>query len=361
MKQLRNVAIDTVRAWLEQCGASFIEPEATEEGRAAGYELDFMMLQPFPLAIEVVPSSGSQTARMKARRFLAQRISLADRFGRFLPVVVISDKPEELHAWSYFADAVFAVSDLPELDSLRARMEMNRGFQQILERGDPGTVRFSTDEEVENRWRDSVTLADLVSEGHRFPGGSLAEALHRALIRHREVEGYRDIGREMQDPRPHAWMIHRTNWTPVFEGEFDSFVENRCGGKVVKRRLRNDDRSIMTCSVWESPGRTQAVVRRQSVAPQLLHHKVRELVGEGWMIRASADFHPDRQILLLGIGGGDDPRISKLTGAAQQSSGWIPPLHQLNILEGAGWTVCPWDFANEEPYFIKRLKEVTND
>ena len=70
----------------------------------------------------------------------------------------------------------------------------------------------------------------------------------------------------------------------------------------------------------------------------------------------------ETQLLLLGSAGEEPREVKTISGVEKDRKQSRPiGIQQVNLLEGAGWEVCPWDFANSEPRFIKLLKEVGHD
>jgi hypothetical protein len=95
-----------VRTWLE----SQIPPVKFVDYRSAfqitrdtdSLSFDFLILSPFPMAIELKERLQPQAVRIQAKRLLAQRIVLSDRFGPHIPFVVVlasGAKNSNYHLW----------------------------------------------------------------------------------------------------------------------------------------------------------------------------------------------------------------------------------------------------------------------
>ncbi len=89
---------ETVRRWLESEGADYlVDVDLSPYKRTPYRQVDFVVLDPVPFAIEVRDpvqrEHEADLSRRMARRWLRGRITLAERYGRFLPLIVVS--PEE--------------------------------------------------------------------------------------------------------------------------------------------------------------------------------------------------------------------------------------------------------------------------
>ena len=305
--------------------------------------------------------SSFQAIRMRSKRFLAQRLSLAERFGRFLPVIVVMPEGSECGSRFRYADLVVEVGALPSLAELRQNLLLDPSVQRIMESGDPGEVKFSDFESIEYEWKGAVDLMQLSDERSAFPEECLAKELQEVLVPIRREVDAAHPSSDGDSNHGWSWFLRSRKWSEEFTRVLHNHVEQECGGKVITKRTRVEEIGGLTQrSIWEAPNGDRIVLRRQSVGESALSHKTRELVAEAWMTRAFAENSIDGQVLLLGAGS-EKARLSDsasdLTRGASRSP---PPIQHVNALEGAGWTVCSWDFASEEPGFIKYLKEVGN-
>lgn len=83
----------------------------------------------------------SRTLFADRRRFLEQRIVLAERFGPHIPFVVILGPEHEVNELP-FTDLTLTITDLPSFSELKSRIRLNPQVQKILKDGDPGKVNF---------------------------------------------------------------------------------------------------------------------------------------------------------------------------------------------------------------------------
>ena len=362
-QQQRRRMEQQIREWLDRQSDTVRYVSWSDKAAGESLGTDFLVLQPFPLAIEVVTVSSPQAMRMRAKRFLAQRLSLAERFGRFLPVILAVPEGLEAGRGFRFADLVIEAGVLPSLEDIRQRLSLDPSVQRIIETGDPGEVKFSESERVDDDWGGAIDLVKLSDEHADFPASSLAEALKEVLVPiRREVDAAHPPSEE--DPNHGwSWFLRSRKWSEEFTRVLHAHVEQECGGKVITKRTRVEELGgLIQRSIWEAPNGARVVLRRLSVGGTSLPHKVPELVAEAWMTRSFAEDPINGQVLLLG--GGSERMCSKksIRGAIDRISVAPPPgIHYVNVLEGGGWNVQPWDFSRAEPSFIKHLKEVGND
>jgi hypothetical protein len=351
-----------VRDWLQQQSPPlhFVEAEK-------GDDPDFRILRPVPMAVlaMAVPSLGG--ARMKAKRLLAHRIELAERFGAHMPVVVVISgdaNPE----WIRFADKVLIVNDLPAYADMAAKVQLNPEVQRILSDGDPGDVTFSTEADIQEQWKDSLWLSDLGDNQRLYPEGSLAWRLSEAMrpfknaahepdhkqwgVSSPKHAGLRSGIEKFEDGRPDVPWYLSPRCSEAIDREIFKFIEQRCGGHVDSKR--SHERLLegqVIRNVWNSKKGIRVVIRRQSVSVGTSSQKAKELLAEAWMTRALLKPRVDRQVLLFTM-------AQELSSPAMASKAKLPRLFELNKLEAAGWLVAPWDFAQDEPHFIQFLKGV---
>jgi hypothetical protein len=77
------------------------------EPRGKDFPVDFLLTNPAPVAIEVTSSLPTVTLAKQGKRMLARRISLAERFGPAIPLIVIMP-PESVGISVPFADLTVA-------------------------------------------------------------------------------------------------------------------------------------------------------------------------------------------------------------------------------------------------------------
>jgi len=373
-----------VREWLES------QPEAiryrsvpekdsvTEEAGGESFDADFLVLHPFPLAIVTMVGRNPRHLQMEAKRFLNQRISLAERYGRFLPVIVIV--PEGIASDQVpYADGAFSVSELPSIGEIKARLKLDDDVQRILSDGDPGEVRFSEVETVHDLWSRSLSLFELADAEAVFPEGSLAQRLNQVLPPLREeIEanvrpgvdqneaGHQSIQPEVLSRRfgrTLPWYARSRRFMDEFDRVLHDFITELCGGTIETNRIRSPGlRGWISAHVWKSPSGLEVVLRRLMGSHAGMQHKTQQLVAEAWITRVFIKGRVETQLLLLGSAGEEPREVKTILGVKKNREQSRPiEIQQVNLLEGAGWDVCPWDFGNSEPRFIKRLKEVAHD
>jgi hypothetical protein len=337
---------------------------------------DFMVLSPFPMVIiTMILFPGAGAMRLKSKRFLAQRISLAERFGNFMPVIVIVPNEENIQ-FIQFADMVFSADKLPDFKSLGKAIKLNPVVQTILRNGEPMTASFSSESNVEVAWDKALSLEDLSSNQSAFPRNTLARRLQEILAPLKEVilakalpnaneqrfHNLRTFPRQITrrgDSASLSWT-HSKHLVDEFHRALFQYIAEKCGGKVELRRYRDPLLGwLIERYIWKSETGVEVVIRRLAMSEVVESIKTRELVAEAWMTRAFGEPPVRAQVLLVGTTGTRDAVNQTISGIRQVERKPVRlGIQHVNALEAAGWLVAPWDFAEDEPKFIKFLKEV---
>jgi hypothetical protein len=382
--ELRGRELDgQVRNWLgsQNPPVKFVD-DFTDRAvsKSDSLSADFMVLTPFPMAIITMTFSGASAMRMKSKRFLAQRISLAERFGNFMPVIVIVPNEADIQVIR-FADMVLSVGKLPDFQSLGKAIKLNADVQTILRDGEPPPVSFSSEGDVDSAWNKALSLENLSSEKSTFPRNSLAGRLQEILVPLKESTLAKSLSNEnesisgsplssiRQPIRGHKdlisspWWMRSRDWSDEFDRVLFEYIAEKCGGKVESKRHRDPLlQSHILRHVWKSRMGRDCVMRRQMMSGVSEAHKTRELVAEAWMSRAFLKPRVCAQVLLAGTIGLEPGKIKTIAGnRTLETKPDRLGIKYINALEAAGWVVAPWDFAEEEPRFITFLKEVGND
>jgi hypothetical protein len=182
-----------VERWLRSEKAVFEHDVLASELTRA--RLDVLILEPFPLVLELKvlrsqPTFGIGPLLSIAKEFLAKRISVAQKYGKYMPFVAIvmalpsitsnqrgtsADSPRtQAYIADFFTrrvpafDAVFTPEKLPKLSSLR-KLTLNPLSVQVLERGAPESVELTSEEKIAKRWKNSISVGDLVQGGDTRP------------------------------------------------------------------------------------------------------------------------------------------------------------------------------------------------
>lgn len=93
--------------------------------------------------------------------------------------------------------------------------------------------------------------------------------------------------------------------------------------------------------IWRSPyGRVVAIQVLFAFDFQNKNIRARQLIADAWMIRALSENKVDDLVMLL-----------------EKSEDNKSSTYFINVLESAGWTVLPWDFAKTQPLFMEFVLE----
>jgi hypothetical protein len=351
-----------VREWLQSQPGTV---EFIEEYSHGASRLDFLVLKPFPLAIELMVLTSRNAAILKAKRFLSDRIAMAERFGTSLPYIVIVSEDSVVDTIPY-ADGFFFVNELGPIEKLRANVNPNKEVLRILTEGDPGEVEFSSLERLESDWSDIVSLEDISSPKRGFSTGSLAHRLQEVCVPMREkyeqgidASGSNNLLSQSRSTRQPSnrrigslpWFAH-PDFSRAWEHVLYAFIKEKCGGVVASVRVQSaESGGLIKRGVWTSPEGKTVLLRRLFWGPMTFGCKTRELIADAWVARATSKTRIKHQLLLVGT-----PETH--AGANEIKYSFIK---EFNQLEAAGWSIMPWDFNKAEPAFIKYLKMASND
>ena len=157
-------------------------------------------------------------------------------------------------------------------------------------------------------------------------------------------------------PLPPWFLSPRVSDT--FENTIATFIEKSCGGEIQYKRFKDPlFPGMISRHIWHGAGGRVAALRRLSSNPAFMAHKSKELISEAWMTRTILKQPELDQVLLLGSSGlsshlANNPALRIGSDFREKP----PRLRDINQLEAAGWKVFPWDFAEDQPAFIRFLK-----
>jgi predicted nucleotidyltransferase len=355
----------TVYEWLknQQPSLSFVQCRRVTTKEQESLEVDFLVLSPMPMAIEVYIPGNHSAMMLKEKRFLYKRIALAERFGNAFPLIVVVPSHEYPRPIPY-VDLVISAEHLPAFDQIKAQIRRSDELKRILLGGAPIDIHLTTNESFEENWSRIITLTELASSDAQFQEQTLAAKLHaylqpvkerieRTPIPVREGASLRSPNRPM--PRP-KWFqrINRSESLQVDRIIFD-FIEEKCGGRIEKKRYR-DSFTPLEWNIWHSPSGKQVLIHRRMASVISLRHKLKEIVADAWLARAFSKNKFSAQVLLVGE---HEPLDENLVAMPNEFGPM--KIQYLNDLEASGWRVAPFDFDKAEPLLIKILKEVQND
>lgn len=364
MRQIGRDLENKVASWLREQGATFTsDRERTEKNVPSS---DFIVLTPYPMAIDVWLASSPHQFRMKFKRYLACRIAMASRFGKYFPCVVVVPGAVP-NTEVMYTDAVISAEHLPSLEQLKSLISINKDVLHILNTGSPGEVSsFLSQKDVANLWENSLSLSDLADETITFPEGSLATDLQRMLVACKKEllnESPSNVHRRYPNVAIQGEWLLSGKVSDTIECTINNYILRNCGGSIEPRRYRGTHSiGVLPHNVWVSPFGREVVLRRVSLGKAMLLHRQYELISEAWLTRAFTSKPLFAQILLAGELGVSPHQLVTLTGSQIIHKGHqAPPLRVVSSLEAAGWIVAPWDFSLREPHFIKLLTGIDHD
>jgi hypothetical protein len=354
----------TVYEWLknQQPSLSFVQSRRVTTKGQESLEVDFLVLSPIPMAIEVYIPGNHSAMMLKEKRLLYKRIALAERFGNAFPLIVVVPTPEYPRPIPY-ADLVLSAEHLPAFDQIKSRIRRSEELNQILQEGAPSDIHLSTNENFEENWSRTIALTEIASSEAQYQEGTLAAKLHAYLqpikeriestpIPMREGASNR-IGSRQSEPK---WFL-RMKRAESFEIDriLFEYIEKTCGGHIERTRQRNSF-TPLECNIWTTASGKKVLIHRKMAGALSLRHKLQEMVAEAWLSRAFAKCKFSSQVLVLG----ESAQLENYHDSMLEDRSLMKIQH-LNDLEAAGWRVAPFDFQKTEPLLIKILKEFQND
>ncbi len=342
-------AKERIRRWLQSEGADYLTDLSLSPYRRAPYrnDVDFVVLDPVPFAIDVRvfgdPKYITELRRHEAKRWLAQRIALAERFGSFLPLFAASPTSEAVSDLSLpYVDAVLAIDALPSLHDVPNLVSLDPTTQEILKKGEPAKIEFMEEEEAIALWAKSLSAEEIV-QAEGFPHDTIAERLRRS-----PPEEYADrrLDRALD-------AVIEDTIVGSFGGEFTEVWLPIPG--TDDPRITQDawaPRATLRLPAWQAPSDRRIVIRRYHVGENEAFLKAQELFAEARILLASGAVSEGSLLLLLST----DTVIRTSKKHSAKTTQLIDP-YLVNVLEEGGWKVFPWDFAEREPAFIKYLRE----
>jgi hypothetical protein len=313
-------------------------------------KFDFLIVKPFPIAIELKKLPDMKTVERRARHILADRINFADNF-QYVPLIfIVPELPKGLltRKIPLFVDAIFSVNDLPSLSQLR-KQRLDAKTQEIIKRGDPGDVVFTEPQQFATKWADALSLEEIF-DGGDFPENSLAAKMHTAAL---EALQYERAHKSSSSSPPSELdsIIQSSHFHKRFDEMLHTELTNLVGGRLGYKRIYwvpEDKSKFWNIRVWKDENHRVLVLRWQMVDGKLNIPSLRELTAESWMLRAFGNV-PKRNFVLLV---GSKTTWKSKTGEIMD----ICDLEHVNYPESAGWQVLPWDFAEEVPQFVSYLR-----
>lgn len=344
-REIRKEIKVRVREWLRNSGVTFLEDK---EAISMGSEpVDFLVINPFPIVIQVKWFSRVMW-QFKAKDILAQRINLANQYGRHMPVIAITSQEDQEIASEnslQFFDAVIDAKKLPDFHEFRSSIKLNKLLQGILENGEPKNFHITDSQEVETMWEDSLNLSDLSKE-EPFSVKTLGEQFRLLSREYLFKYKQQDLAYKPNIKDDDAKTLRLSG---SFKNDFKEVLKNeivKFGGKFEKPKISEQwlhEYKLPSPQplIWQSPyGRNIAIQVLFSFDFQYKNNRARQLIADAWMIRALLENKVDDLVILL-ENSGDNKSTT----------------YFINVLESSGWTVLPWDFDKKRPLFMEFILE----
>ena len=330
-----------VATWLQQIGATFVSEALIGKKLRA----DFLLVQPFPMVIEILAGTAPSALRLRTTRLLNLRLRVEQELGGHVPFVVLRDA--RLDMTLPFADATFSVTDLPNLESL-SNVRSNPEFLAFFSEASATSVRLTEVSEFKPLWKNALTLEQLWMEdpygrtiaGHRsFRSDSLAWQISKQA----QAIAATEVPAATQ--RPDLALVSRARMRCI-RSVVENTLRSAIGGKQTTIRveppfLRGQK---FTFDAWDTPSKGKVVVALQVWSDIALTHKIPEWCADARLLLASGQIRRDGLVLV------PIPRQGVPVG--------LRFLAAINELESSGWRVFPSDFDEEIPSFVQYLKEL---
>ena len=347
-----------ITTWLNSLGAIYVTN--AESSVPGSPNIDFLVLKPYPFAIESIVQSRGRVHALFARRLLMQRISIAQQYGRLMPVVgILSARPADIEEkrsteiLDQIFDVMLNIDDLPGIKTLEEIFQLNQVMQIILEKGEPKNTRITDADEISDLWKEAVSITDLL-QNSPFREDSIAESMRvharQALERRQQIKSNMFMGNTRYGDVSDTHLLLTSSFLQTgFQEVIKEEVLRKLGGRFETPELNQEFRHFKlgrslsrNAFIWVSPSQDKIALKRY-VFGNLRHftHKIREINADAWLIRSVLSQRIERLVILLG------------TVDAQ-----APNPYQVNLLEFSGWKVAPWDFLKEEPTFVRYFSDL---
>jgi len=348
-----------VSKWLRDSEVIFLEDK---EAISLGSEpVDFLVVKPFPMVIQIKGFSPFMR-QFQAKDILAQRINLANQYGRYMPVIAITSREDKQIAVEdrfRFFDAVIDSEELPNFYELRNSIKLNELVQGILEKGEPKDFHITDSQEIEAMWDSSLNLSDFFKDDSSNIG-SLVRQLRLLSSEYEakyEQQNIDDLPSEYEAKYKQQNINHLTDEAKAlrlrlsrsFKNDFKEILKKEItkfdGGfeepKISEQWLREYKLPSPQPLIWRSIyGRCIAFQIIFSFDSQYKNNRSRQLISDAWMIRSLLENKVDDLVILL-----------------EKSEENKSLTYFINVLESAGWTVLPWDFTKKLPLFMEFILE----
>ncbi len=339
-----------VREWLIGSGVKFIEDK--KPIALGSSPVDFLIIEPFLMVIEVKWFSQFFW-QFKQKDILAQRINLASHYGRYMPVVAVTSQEGEpigevpqldVERNFLFFDNVIDGENLPNFHQFRGSIKLNKLVQDILKRGESIDFHITDSQEIETIWENSLNLSSFLRD-EPFPSGNIAEQLRKLSQDCLSIERERKLG---HNPDIKIDDVQTLRLSPKFKQGFKEVIKNeiRKFGRELEEYKISEHWSqhklpLPKPIIWRSPyGRVVAIQVLFAFDFQYKNNRARQLIADAWMIRALSENKVDDLVMLL-----------------EKNEDNKSATYFINVLESAGWTVLPWDFAKKRPLFMEFILE----
>ena len=339
-----------VREWLIGSGVKFIEDK--KPIALGSSPVDFLIIEPFLMVIEVKWFSQFFW-QFKQKDILAQRINLASQYGRYMPVVAVTSQEGEpigevpqldVERNFLFFDNVIDGENLPNFHQFRESIKLNKLVQDILKRGESIDFHITDSQEIETIWENSLNLSSFLRD-EPFPSGNIAEQLRKLSQDCLSIERERKLG---HNPDIKIDDVQTLRLSPKFKQGFKEVIKNeirKFGGELEEYKISEHwsqyKLPLPKPIIWRSPyGRVVAIQVLFAFDFQYKNNRARQLIADAWMIRALSENKVDDLVMLL-----------------EKNEDNKSATYFINVLESAGWTVLPWDFAKKRPLFMEFILE----
>jgi hypothetical protein len=334
------------REWLTTLGTSFLDSRAASDSFRSN--VDFLVTQPFSFAVEVFEGLTRATVKTRSKRLLAKRINLALAFSTSLPLIGVVPDDSDVSEIP-FIDAVFHASNLPDLKRLSG-IRCDTFVSRILTFDGEPELKFSTEEELCQNWKDLLSLEEILRNDD-WKSGTLAKTLHDFATDLAERNQAEDSNPSLPF-RPSLSIESRFAASPRFEKIWREWIASHVPAteSTLRIKLEVAPYTEIRFATWKNSFGTEFVVRRLTAEERSLAHKSKELLADAWLLKSLFGFRTN-QLMVVVLP--ESPWFrSSIVGRRIN----VQKIATVNSLEAAGWTVFPSDFGVEAPAFISHMQ-----
>ncbi len=278
-----------IAKWLSAAQTTFVQNCRLPKDKAT--TVDFLVTAPSPFAIELTIISSPSAAQRRHKRFLAQRLQLAEAYGIDLPLISICGPgtPRGYEAVNPYADVTLRLDDGLPSPSECAIAAINPDVRRIFTSGRPLPLPLTPKPAFEDMLRRALTLTELRA--------GMGESRH-------EDAAFIAAGVKPQPSDEHRLpaplLVPSPSEIKTLMDRALELIALRTRTETMAASITVPHGRLKVAGVRKADGRI-SIVRPFFVAAKEAHsaHRFSELLADAWLLRAQSALRIDHLCLLM--------------------------------------------------------------